>query len=557
MAENVGRKYLDRLKALEDEQTEWIPHMQDITNYILPRKGKYLARGQKIKEGEVKNQKIVDGTATRALRVLSAGMQGGLTSPARPWFRLALQDTDLMEFGPVKDWLTAIEKIMYGVFSQSNFYSSVHSVYTELGGFGTACLFLEEDLKNIIHFRVMTAGEYSLANDSKGRVDTVYRRFWMTARNIIKQFGAENVSTNIKQDAEKNPLNWYEIVHAIQPNNDRDIEKVDNQNFPYESVYLEYAKDEKLLSKSGYEEFPCMCPRWDTTASEVYGRSPGMDVLPDVKMLQSMSESKIKLVHKIHDPPLNVPSSLHTNKVSLIPGTINPIDPNAQNTIEPTVNVNPAVVPPVLQDIEDLRVQIREGLFNDLFLMITGQTSNQPISATEVLERKEEKLLMLGPVIERQFFELLDPLIERTFNILGRRGFLPPPPPEIGGAEMKVEYISLLAQAQKLAGTQGIGAFVDFVGQLSTIKPEVLDKINGDQTVEEYAEMIGVTPTVVNSEEEALVIRQVRVEQQQRQQQLELLNAGVEGAKTLSETDTEGKNALTDLTNTLEGNIGQ
>lgn len=556
MAENVGKKYLDRLKALEDEQSEWIPHMQDITDYILPRKGKYLARGQKIREGEVKNEKIIDGTATRALRVLSAGMQGGLTSPARPWFRLALQDTFLMNFGPVKNWLADVEKKMYGVFSQSNFYSSIHSIYTELGGFGTACLFLEECIKNVIHFRVMTAGEYYLANDRKGRVDTVYRRFWMTARNIVNQFG-QGVSSDVLRDAKENPFNWYQIVHAVQPNNDRDIEKEDNINFPYESVYLEYAKSEKLLAKGGYEEFPFMCPRWDTTASEVYGRSPGMDVLPDVKMLQTMSESKVKLVQKIYDPPLNVPSSSIKRKVSLIPGSLNPIDPNAQNTIEPTINVNPAVVPPVLQDIDDLRVQIREGLFNDLFLMIANQPSNQPISATEVLERKEEKLLMLGPVIERQFFELLDPLVDRVFNILGRGGFLPPPPPEIGGAEMKIEYISLLAQAQKLAGIQSIDAFVSFTGNMSGIMPEVLDKIDGDKAVEEYAEMLGVTPKIVRSEEDVAQIRQIRVQQEEAKRQLELLSGGVDSAKTLSETDTEGKNALTDLANTLEGNIGQ
>lgn len=559
MAENEELKeYRERLGALEKERDTWVDHWQEITDYILPRKGEYLTKGAIPNQGKKKHSKIVDGTASRALRVLAAGMQGGLTSPARPWFRLKLSDEDLMEFGPVRAWVHTVQQKMYDVFNMSNFYTGIHSIYGELGGFGTGCILALPNFKKVVHFKIMTAGEYCLALNQDRSVDTVFRRFFATARQLRDQFGYDNLSKPTQQLIDnKTPDDWVEAVHAVQPNESRDDRKADNRNMPFSSVYFEYNSnqtDNEFLSKGGYPEFPYMAPRWDVTGSEIYGRSPGMDVLADVKMLQEMSRSRLVAMHKTLDPPMRVPAGYHKKLIQL-PGGINMIDVNDDKAVSKLYDFN-FDIPSTSMGIEDIRLQIREGLFNDLFLMLIDTPIQK--TATEIAAKQEEKLLMLGPVIERQFFELLDPLIDRVFGIMSRFGMLPPPPKEIQGMDIDVEYISLLAQAQKLVGTQSINAFVGFVSNLAAVKAnapsEVWDKLDSDEAIDQYADMTGVPVNIVRTDDHVEAIRKQRADEAARMKQEQEQMAAIQGAKELSQAQTgEGQNALSDLRNTLEG----
>lgn len=544
-----------RFKVLNQEyETNWKEHHKDLADYLLPRKARFLNDDTTPNNGDKRNENIIDNTAGRAIKVLAAGMQGGLTSPARPWFKLGLPDKDLAEFGPVKIWLDDVRRGMMYVFSRSNLYNVIHSMYAELGTFGTAAMLIEEDYDNVIRCVPFTMGEYYLALDANYRADTLYRTAWKTAGNIVKEFGIDSVSAMVKDAVRTGNIDqWVQLVHVIEPNTDRQVDKADNTNMPWRSIYYEYkGESDKILRRSGYNMFPVMAPRWDVTGSEVYGRCPGMDVLPDVMMLQKIQEDKLSLLDKTVNPPMNAPETMRdTGGGTLISGGINYIDTiQGSQTFAPVFEPNPQGLVAANEEIVYLQQNIKEGFFNDLFLMLAGTTGRE-MTATEVAERHEEKMLMVGPVIERLQPELLDRIIDRTYEIMFRKRLLPPPPPELEGMDLQVEYISLLAQAQKLVGISSLEQFAGFVGNVSAVFPESVDMVDIDAVVEEYADMIGVPPKAVRSKEQVKDIRSARAERQMQMEMQEDMAVAAQNAKVLSEANTGGNNALTALTGGL------
>jgi len=546
--------YFKRWTDIKDERSTFFGHWQELSEYVLPRRGRFLT--SKRNDGSKKNGKIIDSTGTMAVRTLSAGMMSGITSPARPWFRLATPDAALMEQSDIKQWLYAVEKKMREIFSRSNLYNSLQTTYEELAVFGTGAMLVNEDHDDVIRCYPFTVGEYGLSLSSRLSVNTFYREFQMTVAQVVEQFGYENCSDPVQSMFKSGQLDkWVDIMHVIEPNTARQYNMKDNKNMPFTSCYLEKAsKNERKLSSSGYEEFPILAPRWHVTGVDIYGRSPAMDVLGDVKALQIEQKRKAQGIDKMVNPPLQAPSSLRGQTATVLPGGVTYVDTmqGAQGGFRPTYEVNPRLAE-LQQDIQETQYRIRQGFYSDLFQMLTMSDRRQ-ITAREIDERHEEKLLMLGPVLERLHTELLDPLIDRTFNIMMRNDLLPTPPEELSGVTLKVEYISVMAQAQKAIGTGAIERLAGFVGNMAATKPEVLDKFDADQSVDEYAEMIGVPPKVVVSDDVVEEIRQERAAQMQQQQMMEQMNqgvqtanAGAQAAKVMSETDTDGESLLNNI----------
>ncbi len=536
MSSSENSRYVSRLARLREERRSWEGHWRDISEYILPRKGRFDT--DRDNDGSPRGGRIVDSTATRALRILAAGLQGGLTSPARPWFRLGLGEGGDSDRKDVRQWLGEVERIMYRALARSNFYSCIHSLYTELAGFGTGILYCEPDAQRGVRFRSLTAGEYSIATDMQGRVDTVYREFRMTARQLESRFGREVLPDGVVSCLDDDRDRWFEVLHVVQPRNEFDPGKLDRMNMPFESVFILQGMGNPVLSVSGFVENPYMCPRWDTSGVDVYGRSPAMDVLADVKMLMEMSKSQIQAVHLSLRPPMKVPS-MYARRLNLLPGGQNPVEQNHQDSVSPLYQIRPDLNG-VSAKIQDVRGAVREGFFNDIFMMMAG-TDRRNITAAEVAERHEEKLIQLGPVIERQHTELLDPLLDRVFGILMRAGALPEVPPAIRGMDLKVDYISVLAQAQKMVGTGAIKDLAGFVGQLAAVNPEVLDKVDMDRAVDEYAELIGVPSGLVRTDDEVKKFREIRDRQMLEREMLEKgLMAADKGADIVSKLSKAG-----------------
>ena len=542
-------KLITRWGHLRSERATWWSHWQEITTYLLPRNGRYFQQDRN--KGHRRHNSIYDNTGTRALRTLGAGMMAGATSPARPWFRLGTADPELNSYGPVKLWLADVTQRMQLVFQKSNTYRTLHGIYEELGAFGTAGSIILPDSQNAIHHYPVTIGEYAIATDYQGRVNTLYREFQKTVGEVVREFGYNKCSTSVKNLYDRGSLDsWITLVHAIEPRDDRDrnYKKKDNMNMPFKSCYFETGSDgDQVLRESGFKEFPAVIPRWGVAGGDIYGNSPGMESLGDIKQLQHEQLRKAQGIDYQTKPPLQVPSYMKNRDVDSLPGGVTFID-GAQGKIETAFNVN-LNLDHLLRDIQDVRGRINSSFYADLFLMLANATDTR-MTATEVAERHEEKLLMLGPVLERLHNELLDPLIDITFDRMVEAGLVPPAPEELQGMELNVEFVSMLAQAQRAIGTNSVDRYVNSMGMVAQMKPDVLDKFDSDAWADGYADMLGVDPSLIVAAPQVAKIRQARAQAQQAAAQQEAQNQAAENMSKLGKVDAG--NAM-DMINQFSG----
>lgn len=549
VAETLKEQLQKQQSQLTNDRSSFESHWRELSDFINPRGSRFLVTD--VNRDDRRNTKIVDPTATLASRTLSSGMMSGITSPARPWFKLATPDPDMMDYGPVKLWLEVVQRRMNEVFNKSNLYQSLPLLYASLGNYSTGAMAVLDDDSDVIRTMMFPIGSYYMANSPRGSVDTCFRKFSMTVRQLVMEFGLSNVSTSVRSLWENGTYeSWIEVIHAVYPNIDRDTAKLNSKNKPVKSVYYEVGGDnDKVLRESGFDEFPIMAPRWEVNGEDVYGSScPGMIALGQVKALQLEQKRKSQLIDKATNPPMVGPSSLKNQRVSLLPGDVTYIDQvTGQDGLKPAYLVNPNTAD-LLADIQDTRQTINSAYFVDLFMMLQNiNTRSMPVEA--VIEMKEEKLLMLGPVLERLNDECLNPLIDRAFSIMARKNLLPPPPDVLQGMPLRIEYISVMAQAQKSIGLSSLSSTVGFIGQLAQAKPEALDKLDVDQAIDAFAEMSGVSPTVIVPQEQVEQIRQQRAQQQQQQQAIAMGMAAAQGAKTLSEAQTADPSVLTAISN--------
>jgi Bacteriophage head to tail connecting protein len=507
-----------RWGALKSERSTWMTHYKEISDAILPRSGRFFVQDRN--RGQKRHNNILDNTGTKALRVLAAGMMAGMTSPARPWFRLATPDDDLNKSPAVKLWLAQVTRMMLDIFAKSNTYRALHTGYEELGAFGTMASIIMPDYKNVIHQYPLTTGEYCIAQNWKGEVCTLYREFEKTVGEMVAEFGLDKCSTAVQNLWKNGALDqWITIVHAIEPRTDRDTSKRDNLNMAWKSVYFELnnADKTKYLSEGGFKKFPALAARWATIGGDVYGNSPGMDALGDVRQLQHEQLRKAQVIDYQSNPPIQVPASMKGRDVDTLPGGISYVDvAGPAGAIKTAFDVS-LNLQHLLEDLQDVRERIRSAFSADLFLMLANSTNTQ-MTATEVAERHEEKLLMLGPVLERLHSELLDPLIDTTFEHMVAANILPPPPPEMHGMQLNVQFVSMLAQAQRAIATNSIDRFVGNLGQVASFKPEVLDKLDTDMWADKYSDMLGVDPEFIVANDKVAIIRQQRAKAQQAAQ---------------------------------------
>lgn len=552
--EQLRKHCLRRWGALKQERSSWMGHWREISDYLLPRSGRFLRTD--VNRGEKRHNSILDSTATRANRVLAAGLMAGMTSPARPWFRLQTPDKDLNERAGVKQWLAIVASQMRDVFAYSNTYRTLHMLYAELGAFGTAATFCLEDFDSVIHHYPMTIGEYALATDHRGRVDTLYREVPMTIAQMVRQFGKERCSLPVQNAFEAGRLDdWHTVLHVVEPREFYDSTKRDARNMPWRSLYLEPKGNEgRILRESGFQRFRALAPRWDLTPGNVYGASPGMEALGDVKQLQHEQFRKGQAIDFQTMPPLQAPAGLVNKGVDRLPGGVTYYDsgPNAVRSLFETRLELGAL----REDIVDVRVRIKQAFYEDLFLMLANDTRSN-ITAREIAERHEEKLLMLGPVLEGLHDELLGPLIDIAFDALLESGVLPEPPPELEGIDLRVQFVSMLAQAQRAVGLGAVDRLVGTLGAVAQLKPTVLDKLDEDQLADVYSDMLGVDPSLIVADEKVALIREQRAEQEAALQRAAAAPQVAQTAKTLSETDPGNRNALTDAIGMFSGYTGQ
>jgi head-to-tail connecting protein len=550
---DTKRQQLERRKgALTNERSSFIPHWKELSEFILPRQARFFVTDRN--KGDRRSTKIHDNTATLAARTLSSGMMGGLTSPSRPWFQLLTPDPDLNEFQAVKEWLFLARDRMSQYFLSSNLYTTLPQTYAELGVFGTSAFSVLEDDEDVVRCYPFPIGSYSLATSHRGVVDTLYREYQMTAGQMVSEFGLKNCSAPVKRAyAAGRYDDPFDVVHAVEPNPEHDQKKLESKHKAWRSVYYEAGcKEEYFLSEKGFDSFPVMAPRWQVGAEDIYGTDcPGMVALGDIKALQLEQRRKMEAVAKMVNPPMVAPSSMKNAALSVLPGAINYQQETGAAAFTPAYQVQ-ARLDHLVADIQESQHRIKEAFFVPLFQMFE-QIDHGQMTAQEVGERQREKMLLLGPVLERLNDELFDPLIDRTFAIMLKRNLLPPPPPELHGVNLNVEYVSIMAQAAKLQGISGVQQLVQFGGNLAAANPEILDKYDFDATVDIFAGMLNTPPKMIRDNKAVQAIRAQRAQQQQMQQRLQMAQQAAETGKTMADTNVTDPNMLTQMLANVRG----
>ena len=552
-----GRKLYEQIAtSLKTARSEFEGHYRELERAIAPRLGVFGSGGDaRNRAGAKLNAHLLDATAQQALSVLQAGMQSGITSPARPWFRLIPVDPEDADNAQVKAYFHEVERILRNIFLNSGLYNMLHTSYGHLGLYGTEAGIVEPHPRRVVYGQQLTPGTYWLGASGDSVVDTLYRETRFSVQQIVGRFVFNNERFSrpdwggtppmIKEAWDKGDYaKSFVVKHMILPRHDRDPRSLRPEQKPWASVYwMDENKSGELLAESGYQRKPITASRWETLDNAVYGRGPGMVALPEVKEANSLKRDFHEMLNRVNRPPMNISAMSRNSGFSMMPGALNYVEDVNTQGARPVFEVNPAFGE-LRQQLVEVRERIWSMFFADLFLMISN-TDRRQITATEVDARQEEKLIALGPVLERLHLEKLGPLLETVFMFADEAGLLPEPPEEIVESGFEFDYISMLAQAQRAVGVASIDRLWGFAGNVSAVKPEVLDKLDEDVTIDEYAAMLGVPPRMVRPDDKVVETREQRAQAQQQQaaaeaapQVAQAAESGAKAAQVLSEVSS-------------------
>lgn len=543
------RKKRQILSQMYTERTQYESTWKQLSNFINPFRGRI--NDDKGNEGKRRDIHLLDPYPMEASAKCASGLHSGLTSPSRPWFELGLQDEEMARFHAVKLWLDDCKDILMDIYAKSNIYNMLLQVEAELTQFGTAASLLVQDYNTGVWARPYTCGEYAGGIDARGRITMFARKFKLNAWQMVAEFGYDVCSSAVQNAYRSNNLTLeFEINMLIEKNLKYREEEKKIGSFPWMSYYWETSVSDRFLKVAGYNEIPFIMPRWTMIANNVYGTGPGHNALGNCMQLQKLEKINMRLLDNRANPAMIIPTSVA--KVDSLPGGRTKVPDNLMNQIVPLFK-DTGSREDIRQTIEAKQQQIGSAFFNDLFVMIANQDLPQ-MTAREVAERHEEKLLMLSPVLEQMHNEVLAPLTKRTFGIALRNGLLPPMPEEIKPDDLKVEFISLLAQAQKMVAAPSIEKIVAFAGNLAGANPEIMDNIDFDAAVRRQATLYGSPEAIMRSEDDVKEMRAKRAQAMEQQKQVEQaaqmaqpLKNGVEAARLLSETPVNEQSALNTL----------
>jgi hypothetical protein len=544
ISEEFRQWHDERLKSLEGQRTSWFTMWRDLSEHFLPRRVRWLMTPNEVRTQNFRS-KLIDTTSIIAARTCAAGMMSGIVDPSRPWFKLGLRARQVEIYDPVSIWLDDVVTTMMLVMAESNFYNAMAQCFWDLVIFGTGPVLIYEDYQDVIRCFNPRPGEYFLEQDGEERVSSFYREFTMSVSSIANRWGKERLPKYLQSDLDKGVSRGREqiVCHAYEPMRD-EVPLSKSFKF-YEFYWIKGTPNDEYLGLSGINDPMGLFPRWDTDSGDVYGRSPAMDALPDVKQLQQEQKRKAQALDKMVDPPLLADAQLKNQPTTALPGGITYVSGLGREKIGMQSIYNTQFpVSEVREDIQEVQSRVKSILFNDLFLMFQ-QLQAEPRSAAAVDARREEKMIMLGPVLERFENEGLTPAIERIFGICMRSRLIPPPPPGLQGVYLEPQYESMLTAAQQAASASSIERVFATVGNFAGVSPTAIDKLDVDQAIDEYSKRLGLPPKIVNSPDKVAAIRQARAQAQQAQQQAQLTPAMVQGAGVLSKTDVGGgQNAL-------------
>lgn len=527
-----------RAKELEEVFNVIKPDLQELADYYLPRSVQFIARNTR--KPVVKNKKIIDSTPLIALRNFSSGMMSGATSPTNRWFKTVFTNADLANDYYLKNWCSKQEELTRRILYSSNFYQCLPEIYKQLGVFGFSAVGIEPDYNNVVNFKVLPLGSYYYARNSKGKIDTFCRIYMETAKNIVEKFG-DAAPKEIHGVAQEHPLKQYELIHFVEENKYYREQHLSSRFSKYVSVVILSGKNE-FLSVKGFKKFPYVVFESSNPSDTDYPQdSPGINALADVKQLMTMVKEYAKAVKKIVCPTYKGPASLKNKKLADVPGAYIEEDENGRG-ISPVYEVNPRVLE-LKQEKDELKQAIKEHFYNDLFAMILN-TAERGRTATEVNELKEEKMVLLSPLLE-QIHSALREILNWIYDEQIRVGIIEPLKDKYKDCRFQIEFVSSLAQAQKVSNISSIERFTTFVSNIANaIDPVLKSKLNGEKIIEDYASFANISPTQIVPADEIEKIREEMKNAQNQQLQINTLKDGSQIIQNMGGVDSYGADLL-------------
>lgn len=543
---DVHNKLKATMTALQQDRLPWWRHWRELADYYMPKRYVWLLSPNERASYVSKNPFIIDGTGTNAARTLASGMMNGITSPSRPWFKLRISgfSDDLND--DERAWCDEVERRMMLVMSESNFYNSLAIMYLDLAVFGTAAMLIYDDMDTVIRCYNCALGEFYLGQSARQSVNTFARTFTMKVGQVCERWGEENLSDRTRVAYKARGARLYddvEIAHLIEPN--LPGEAVISDRYKTREWYWEASADVgTVLALEGFFEPPGVFPRWELTGNDAYGTGPSMDALGDVVQLQQESKRKAQSLDYMLRPPMLLDVQLQHRPTAYLPGGTTFVQGLNQGAIgaKPFYQIQPPINE-LTMDLRDIQARIRETFHNDLFRMISQLETVR--SATEIDARREEKLVLLGPVLERFQNEALDPAVSRTYGSMLRAGLIPPPPTRVAGAHLEVQYVSVLSTAQNAVGAAPTERWIALIGNIAGVAPEAKLVPDWIDLIRTYGRDVGVKAKSIRSVADIEADMQAQQAAQVAQAAAGATPGMAQAAKNLSQTEVGGgANAL-------------
>lgn len=524
-ASQSGAEYIcKKFDKLDANKSVWRGHWRKVAKYTMPNKD-FVFGGQT--EGEEKDFQLYDAIGVYATDRLASMFHGMLTNPASVWFALSSGDPQIDSVQPVAKWLQDTARKMVATMNSSNFQTEVQEVYQDLCSLGTAHIRVEEDEADVLRFTTRPIYDCAISENHLGVIDCVYYKYEMTLDQLCEAY-PDTVTADMKELRFNDPLKKYIVIHAVEPT-DRLPPKLRHPVMKFTSIHV--LKDGNIiLKKSGFEENPCIVPRFSKISGEMYGRSPAMKALPDIMMADVMMQAFIDQAQVAITPPVQVPDE----------GVLLPLDfsPRGQNYYRAGTKdrIEPIQLGGNLSMGDSLLEKVHEKVKQAFFLDQLHLVENDRMTATEVMQRKDEQLRTMSPILGRLQHEFLRPVIERVFGIMARKGLFDALPLELKKAKLEVKFVSQIARAQESVDGDNFQRAYSVVTAIMNAQPQAVDLLDGDKIVQFAMKTYGAPLSLLRTDEELKKMREARNQQQQQQQQIQNAQQQSEVAKNVAQT---------------------
>lgn len=519
--ENVSRMAADAEQRRARRMDRW----RELSRMLLPSHGDFPGEDK----DNLRNERLANPAGARALRKAAAGMTAGMTPAGLPWFRHVPRTAEMREADGARQWADAVDEALHGICSEGGFYPAIHSFNLELLCFGCALLLVEEDHRSVARFECPTVGTWALSLGHCGSPEFVCRRVSFPAASLPRRFDRAALSERVRRMEERGSFEPVEFVQAVLRRPDGEAEALQSDRLPWASLWWEKG-GRGFVSEGGYGEMPFFFTAWHSCRG-VYGTGPGDEALPDQRALEMCEAYKARGLELATDPPLLIPAG--AGEVSTAPGARNLLlNASAAEMVKPLFTVNwAATIPHLQEEIRTLTRRLEESLMASVFAAVGMESRPAQMSATEYMARRREAVQQMGPALASYEPNVLSRMLERVYSLAVRAGRMPLPPEnlaQMGAFELSHEYLGPLSQALRQSGSESTLSFLEAVGSIARVAPQVVDKVDADQAVDEIANGLAAPGSVLRSDERTAQLRQDRAEAEVKKQ---MLAAQIQGAQ--------------------------